>query len=279
MTDIVLRIPGQLSEQTAAKLKALILAAADLVSEEQVVLEFDTRPTEADNLRIDGWTVGQIVELKALLKQGCTQPAIAKKVGRTLAGVKWKIKDLRAKGELSDLDEQAPEPSQKAPSERVSDRRGWSKGELQTLAVLKSVKASTTLISEVLDRTENAVMTKASQLRSGGILRADASVISLTGDLQAVDGPPEPSMAEQADNLRQMTARQARGALTVTIAPRRSDEQIAAELKAACAFLNEKLGARYSIFPRGPDRWLMNGVVVLNDAQLLNKARNHGFKP
>ena len=45
----------------------------------------------------------------------------------------------------------------------------------------------------------------------------------------------------------------------------------------AVKFLNTE--KKYSIFARGPDKWLMNGMRTLNDDEVVRRAQNHGWTP
>lgn len=47
-----------------------------------------------------GWTAGEERIIKKLKSQGVKDKDIAAQVGKSLASTKWKIKDLRRRGEL-----------------------------------------------------------------------------------------------------------------------------------------------------------------------------------
>lgn len=179
------------------------------------------------------------------------------------------------KGSIQGSDE--PELPSTVSQSRPSSVR-WSRQEIDLIVDQVGKGVGYKKIAKLLNRTKGAVATKLNQLRDKGAL---PHLVKKGRKMQSgVGRAPHVELVRVVSDAQGSTP--AVAPALVKLPPRIADvappppaANVNPAAAAAVQFLNRAKG--YSIFPRGEDRWLMNGLRVLSDRDVISKAKNLGF--
>ncbi|MFY7850905.1 MAG: hypothetical protein ACOVQ6_03825 [Brevundimonas sp.] len=167
--------------------------------------------------------------------------------------------------------------------------RSWTKEQVDRLIELVRQGKTDGEIGDVLGRRSGAVSWKIHQLREKGVVFPTRTNRVYGAAPVAESVAPAPATAAEAPEQEISTAAAAPVVAAIapppapivrpkpSVAPAAPISISSDTAAAAVRFLNAE--KKYSIFARGPDKWLMNGLRTLNDADVVKKAQNFGWTP